>query len=206
MSISFNVANILYPVKVLGPGERIGIWFSGCTHGCKGCCNPELWNALKRHNIKEDLFFKLIDSITNSYKVTGFTLTGGEPFMQPEALRVILPYLKKNSSDILVYTGYTIEQLKELGYEDILKHIAVLIDGKYIEQRNTNVFLRGSDNQKIHILNDDYKAFYEDYIANGVNEFQNFKTKTGFISVGIYKPHYKEDLKKSLANKGVKIS
>ena len=78
MSISFNVANILYPVKVLGPGERIGIWFSGCTHGCKGCCNPELWNAQKRHNIKEDLFFKLIDSITNSYKVTGFTLTGGK--------------------------------------------------------------------------------------------------------------------------------
>lgn len=205
MAISFNVANILYPVKVLGPGERIGIWFSGCEHGCKGCCNPELWKAQKHHNIKDEVFFKLIDSITKAYKVTGFTLSGGAPFLQPDALRTILPYLKKTTSDILVYTGYTIEQLRELGYEDILNHIAVLIDGKYIEEQNNNVFLRGSDNQKIHILNDDYKNFYEDYIANGVNEFQNFKTKNGFISVGIYKPHYKEDLKKMLADKGVEI-
>lgn len=205
MAISFNVANILYPVKVLGPGERIGIWFSGCEHGCKGCCNPELWKAQKHHNIKDEVFFKLIDSITKAYKVTGFTLSGGDPFLQPDALRTILPYLKKTTSDILVYTGYTIEQLRELGYEDILNHIAVLIDGKYIEEHNNNVFLRGSDNQKIHILNDDYKNFYEDYIANGVNEFQNFKTKNGFISVGIYKPHYKEDLKKMLADKGVEI-
>lgn len=34
------VARILYPVEVLGPGKRVGIWFSGCPSKCKGCSNP----------------------------------------------------------------------------------------------------------------------------------------------------------------------
>ena len=37
------VARILYPVKVLGPGNRVGIWLAGCDHKCLGCSNPELW-------------------------------------------------------------------------------------------------------------------------------------------------------------------
>ena len=44
------VARILYPVKVLGPGNRIGIWVSGCNHRCKGCSNPELWKQEERIN------------------------------------------------------------------------------------------------------------------------------------------------------------
>ena len=38
-----NVARILFPVQVLGPGNRIGIWLCGCNRACKGCSNPELW-------------------------------------------------------------------------------------------------------------------------------------------------------------------
>lgn len=44
------IARILYPVKVLGPGERIGIWMDGCEHGCIGCSNPELWDIQSKGN------------------------------------------------------------------------------------------------------------------------------------------------------------
>lgn len=45
------VARILYPVMVLGPGKRIGIWFVGCRHQCKGCSNPELWETAEKYQI-----------------------------------------------------------------------------------------------------------------------------------------------------------
>ena len=78
----------------------------------------------------------------------GFTITGGDPFYQPDALRELLPLLETISPDILVYTGYLREELPE----DILQHIAVLIDGRYVQENNRGEVLRGSDNQRIIIL------------------------------------------------------
>lgn len=197
------IAQLLYPVKVLGPGERIGIWFAGCNHGCKGCSNPELWKQSHKYNITGDKLFQLISSISSNRIVDGFTLTGGEPFLQPDALLEILPELRKISSDILVYTGYTREELLDLGHADILDQIAVLIDGRYMEDLNNNSLLRGSSNQRIHILNQDYKTCYEEYLKNGVNKIQNFMTRNGFISVGIHRAEYRRELKESLQKKGI---
>lgn len=198
------IAQLLYPLKVLGPGNRIGIWFSGCKHGCKGCSNPELWIQQKKHQLNMDDFIKLVDSIATTRDVSGFTITGGEPFLQADCLREIIPYLKSISSDILIYSGYTKNELIELGCSDILKQIAVLIDGKYIESRNTNKFLRGSDNQTIHILNNNYLEYYQNYISTNENEIQNFRTRTGFVSVGIHKSDYQQKLHEHLALKGFK--
>lgn len=197
------IAQLLYPVRVLGPGDRIGIWFSGCQHGCPGCSNPELWTQQPKHQISACNFRTLLDSITSSREVHGFTITGGEPFLQPEALRDILPMLNAISKDILVYSGYTIEELKALGYQDILNSIAVLIDGRYQMERNNNAFLRGSDNQRIHILRTTLAEYYEHYLTTGTNAIQNFRTSTGFISLGIHRPQYKAELKEHLAAKGI---
>ena len=46
-----NVARILYPVKVLGPGKRIGIWLCGCDRECFGCSNPELWEPKPEYEL-----------------------------------------------------------------------------------------------------------------------------------------------------------
>lgn len=181
------IARILYPVKVLGPGNRIGIWFCGCPRRCDGCSNPELWEFQDRYKISLATVMSLIEKIAQAHRVDGFTITGGDPFFQPDALSNLLEQIKKISDDILVYTGYMKDELPA----PLLKNIAVLIDAPYIKARNNNCRLRGSDNQTIYILNENYRVVYEDYLSTTENQIQNFTAKDGIISVGIHRPDFK---------------
>lgn len=193
------VARILYPVEVLGPGKRIGIWFCGCPHKCKGCSNPELWDFQDKYNVSLETVMALVTSIAKDNQVDGFTITGGDPMYQAEELQRLLALLREINSDILVYTGYGIEELSD----HQLKNISVLIDGKYIEERNNNCILRGSDNQRIHILNVDMQEKYNEYLKNTSNQIQNFSTSEGIVSVGIHKPNFLDDLNSKIVLKGI---
>lgn len=196
------IARILYPVKVLGPGERIGIWMDGCEHGCKGCSNPELWDIQSKYKTDIDIVSKMINTVNDNRVVDGFTLTGGDPFYQPDALEKLLPYLYSLNKDILVYTGYSYEFLKER-YSHLLKYIAVLIDGKYIEEENTGAILKGSDNQIIYILKEEYQLKYENYLRQEHSGIQNFTLADGVVSVGIHLPGYEKALDDAMKKKGL---
>lgn len=194
------VARILYPIEVLGPGKRIGIWFDGCPRRCNGCSNPELWEFQERYKTTPNAVFELIQRVAANNDVDGFTLTGGDPMYQPNELRSLIPLLQTISDDILVYTGYRIDELSD----DLLHGVSVLIDGEYIKSRNTNCALRGSDNQNIHILDSRYSEKYERYLSEYSNRIQNFMTTDGVISVGIHKPDFVTDLDGIMARKGLK--
>ncbi len=196
------VARILYPVKVLGPGERIGIWLVGCKHGCKGCSNPELWEKQEKYNVSIDNVIRMIDGIASQNVVDGFTITGGDPMEQPEDLEDLLSRLCNYSSDIIMYTGYDYLEIKEK-YKRILENVAVIIDGKYVEEENHQEILRGSSNQKIIVLKKEYEQKYGEYLKNNRSQIQNFTTPTGTISVGIHRPGYKDDLDEILQKKGL---
>jgi anaerobic ribonucleoside-triphosphate reductase activating protein len=188
-----NVARILYPIKVLGPGNRIGIWVCGCSRKCPGCSNPELWESQPKYEITIPNLKKLIESIVSEHKIDGFTITGGEPFDQTPDLLALISYLSTINRDILIYTGYKIEDLRKIPNKDtenILSSIAVLIDGAYIEDLNNDTSLRGSDNQRIFILNPKYKVYYENFLKTANNQIQNFTTIDGIISVGIHKKDF----------------
>ena len=180
------VARILYPVKALGPGDRIGIWFCGCPRRCDGCSNPELWEFQDRYKTSPSTVMLLIEKIAQTHHVDGFTITGGDPFFQPDALATLLEAIKKISDDILVYTGYLKQELPA----SLLKNIAVLIDAPYLKERNKNCRLRGSDNQTIYILNEKYRTVYENYLSATENQIQNFTAQDGIISVGIHRPDF----------------
>lgn len=185
-----NLARILYPVQVLGPGNRIGLWLCGCNRACKGCSNPELWVQREELEINVQDIVSLIRKISESHKVDGFTISGGEPFLQSDELLLLLSYLTPISTDILIYTGYRLEELRELNSEainGILDFAAVIIDGAYIEDLNNDSVLRGSSNQQIHIMNPDYEDTYQQYLANTQNQIQNFTTVDGVVSVGIHR-------------------
>lgn len=188
-----NVARILYPVKVLGPGERIGIWVTGCNRGCKGCSNPELWERRPECEVSVEEIYKLICRLTESHHVDGFTISGGEPMLQAKELSELVDQIKSISDDILVYTGYQIEELRDSpdpSVTHLLSSIAVLIDGPYIEELNDNTVLRGSSNQRIHILSIAYRDVYNHYLATCHNQIQNFSTSDGIVSVGIHHPSF----------------
>ncbi len=95
------IARILYPVEVLGPGKRIGIWFCGCPRRCKGCSNPELWEFQERYKVEFSVIKNLMLQISSQHRVDGFTLTGGDPLYQFEAFRQIVDFVSDISNDIL---------------------------------------------------------------------------------------------------------
>ena len=184
-----NIARVLYPVRVLGPGNRIGIWVCGCHRGCPGCSNPELWYERPEYEISIDQLMELIKTVKKINDIDGFTITGGEPMNQAGDLSVLVDRLSEISDDILVYSGYRLDELKNRGSDTqaVLEKIAVLIDGEYIEEKNNDSRLRGSSNQEIHILNPEFAAKYQEYLDGGHNQIQNFTTSDGIVSVGIHR-------------------
>ena len=194
------VARVLYPVEVLGPGKRVGIWFCGCPRRCKGCSNPELWEFQDRFYTSPQLVYDLIKQIAKDHPIDGFTITGGDPMYQANDLQQLIVLLRAISEDILVYTGYSLYEISA----DQLNGIAVLIDGEYIESRNNNCILRGSDNQTIHILDQRYEEKYTTFLSHSRNQIQNFMTSDGVISVGIHRPNFLNELDSAVSGKGLK--
>lgn len=194
------IARLLYPVEVLGPGKRIGIWVCGCPHHCDGCANPELWEFSEEKKITVEHLSELIEQIAESNRVDGFTITGGEPFYQVKELETLLKNLRKWSQDILVFSGYYKEQIEQFS---TLDNVAVLVDSPYIKERNYGLTLRGSDNQRIHILNKHYQEKYLDYLLNERSKIQNFLDGKSVISVGIHKADYKSEIKIHMERKGL---
>ncbi len=131
----------------------------------------------------------MVDAVALKSKIDGFTITGGEPFAQPGQLLNLLKHICLISRDILIYTGYTLNELKELpnnyNIAEILDMAAVLIDGPFISGLNDGKPLRGSSNQTIHMLKPDYSLIYKDYLLNP-RIIENFLYNNNLISVGIH--------------------
>lgn len=135
-----------------GEGIRTVIWTQGCSHNCKGCHNPEThdFNGGVLMDVEE-----IKNEISNLEFQDGITLSGGDPFMQPEACLEIAKFAKSLGLNVWSYTGFTFDQLKILSKSkpvimELLQNVDVLIDGKFIlEEKSFNVKYRGSKNQRI---------------------------------------------------------
>ncbi len=202
-----NIARILYPVQVLGPGKRVGVWLSGCPRRCPGCSNPELWNFQNEYEMDSQDVADMIARAISNQEIDGFTITGGDPFYQPKALAALLSHLQEISEDILVYTGYIYEELLQSCDKDVhraLSMTGVLVDGPYIEAKNDGSILRGSNNQRIIVLNSKLEGKYNRYLlAQSNNQIQNFTTKDGIISVGIHRPGFNSEVTQRARERGV---
>jgi anaerobic ribonucleoside-triphosphate reductase activating protein len=140
--------------NVLGPFERVGVWFQGCSIRCKNCFVPELWSFKPNKMFSANELFKEVEK----FKLKEITLSGGEPFDQDKKeFYKFLKILRKNEYGIWVYSGYTIEELIERGFYKHLKLIDVLVDGRYVDDLNNNEVWKGSSNQRIILLTNRYK-------------------------------------------------
>lgn len=147
--MDLSLSRMHFPITTLGPGRRIGIWFQGCSIRCPGCISADTWGpGHRRLSLKQ-----LLEQITPwLHEAEGITISGGEPFDQFDALRSLLEGLRRLSKlDILVYSGYSLEQLDEplLQTKGL---IDALISDPYIEPLSQTMALRGSDNQRLSLL------------------------------------------------------
>ena len=76
-----------------GPGVRVSLFVSGCTHHCEGCFNEIAWDFDYGAPFTEAVQHELLEALAPDY-VQGLTLLGGEPF-EPENQRALLPFLKR---------------------------------------------------------------------------------------------------------------
>lgn len=147
MVLTVGISRIHFPVTTLGPGRRLGIWFQGCSLHCEGCISVDTWATAKTLIPIEQLMMKL-----SSYLplIDGITISGGEPFDQFEALLAIVVQLRERTKvDILVYTGYGVEDITDQ-LQQIKPYIDVLISDPFQRQSSQTLRLRGSDNQRLH--------------------------------------------------------
>lgn len=196
-----SVARVLFPVRTLGPGDRLGIWLYGCVRGCAGCANPELWSCNGAAPIKVSF---LVDAVKKMDKVIeGVTITGGEPLLQCEAVSELLDGILPITEDILLYTGYRMAELDDM-QRAVCQKVPVVIDGAYIRELNEEHPLKGSENQNIYYLNNDYREQYEAYMEKFRNTriTQTFRVSGGVVAAGIHKADfmdtYKEHIKSCL--------
>ena len=143
-------------VHTLGPGNRYCLWVQGCPRRCPGCVSPTDQPLDGGYQMSIQA---LAAEIALS-KPDGITISGGEPFLQASALAEMLVCMKEAFSfdpGVIVYTGYCIEELKEVpGADALLAQTDLLIDGPYIQELDDGRSLRGSSNQRIIPLTDRY--------------------------------------------------
>lgn len=99
------------PVETLGPGTRIAVWTVGCSKRCEGCANPELWCIDQAKDIDDGQLSEALIGMAQQAGIQRITFTGGDPFEQPESLARVLAAIRPHFKDILVYTGYTLDNL-----------------------------------------------------------------------------------------------
>lgn len=154
-----NYGNIKYCDIANGVGVRTSLFVSGCTHGCKGCFQPETWDFSYGEPFTREVEDKIIESMRPGH-IAGLTVLGGEP-MEPENQEALAPFLKRVREElpdksIWLYTGDVWEDLILGGPRctvdtaDILNCLDVMVDGLFVEDlKDITLRFRGSSNQRI---------------------------------------------------------
>lgn len=167
MNILLNKAH--FPVTVLGPGRRIGLWLQGCSIRCKGCVSQDTWPADPARAMPVKALADWCRRVAKE-GLDGVTISGGEPFDQPKALAALLTQLDAWRTaagldfDILCYSGYPLKTL-EKKHAKLLARLDALIPEPYADGRPLGALWRGSDNQTLVTLSPRGEARYSESIT-----------------------------------------
>ncbi|MBQ2855287.1 MAG: anaerobic ribonucleoside-triphosphate reductase activating protein [Oscillospiraceae bacterium] len=140
-----------------GPGVRVSLFVSGCTHRCPGCFNQVAWDFQYGEPFTEQTVSMILDMLRPSY-IKGLTLLGGEPF-EPENQEAVVQLLRRVKAElpeksIWAFSGYLFEKDILSGRigdtAEYLSYLDVLVDGPFVEaKKNLNLRFRGSENQRL---------------------------------------------------------
>ena len=148
--MDIRIAGVIRESIVDGPGIRFVVFTQGCKHNCEGCQNPET-HSFNGGYITDTQ--KIINEVKKNPMIKGVTLSGGDPLFQPEATLDLCKKLKENNYNVIIYTGFTYEQLVSMKNEtimEILSNCDTLVDGKFVlKLRSLSCRFRGSTNQRL---------------------------------------------------------
>ncbi len=140
-----------------GPGVRVSLFVSGCTHHCPGCFNEVAWDFDYGVPFTEEVMDKIVDMMRPDY-IKGLTLLGGEPF-EPRNQQGIVQLLRKVKAQlpqksIWAFSGYLFDKDITSGRlgdtREYLSYLDVLVDGPFVEaKKNLSLRFRGSENQRL---------------------------------------------------------
>lgn len=142
-----------------GPGLRVTLFVSGCTHHCKGCFNKETWDFNYGAPFTEATIEEILTELRRP-QVAGLTLLGGEP-LEHVNQQGLLPLLRRVKAEfpekpLWCFTGYDFEK-DVLGRmvaeweetEEFLSYLDILVDGEFVEEKkDLNLQFKGSSNQR----------------------------------------------------------
>lgn len=154
-----NYADIKQYDVANGPGIRISLFVSGCTHHCKECFNPETWDFNYGKPFTQETIDLIIEYMKPEF-ISGLTILGGDPF-EIQNQEPLIPLLKQVKSvypdkTVWCFTGYDFERdivgrmMNEYPFtKELLSYIDVMVDGEFIlEQKDLSLIFKGSANQK----------------------------------------------------------
>ena len=146
-----NYHNILHEDMLNGPGLRVVLFVSGCSHNCKGCHNPQTHDFNSGIPFTEAEVEEIEEALSKPY-IQGLTVSGGDPLYGRNITAVVdlCNYLKEKypSKDIWVYTGFKWEELEDI--QDSLQSIDVIADGEFVQElADVNIPYVGSSNQRL---------------------------------------------------------
>jgi anaerobic ribonucleoside-triphosphate reductase activating protein len=148
--MQLSVGQIVEDTEAEGPGRRFALWTQGCSLRCPGCCNPHLF-APGQDGVSVE---SLLERIAQVPGIEGITVLGGEPFDQSAPLAALCEGVRASNRSVIVFSGYTLEQLQGTGSPDVQRALAaidLLVDGPYLkDQPEPSRRWVGSANQRLH--------------------------------------------------------
>ena len=151
-----RIAGVIDESIVDGPGIRYVVFVQGCPHRCRGCHNEQTHDFEGGTEVSVSDILKEIDE---DPLIGGVTFSGGEPFCQAQALCSLAEGVKERKKDLMLYSGYTYEELRDLALKDpwkarLLQMADRLVDGPFVlEERDLELSFHGSRNQRYIDLN-----------------------------------------------------
>ncbi len=140
-----------------GPGVRVSLFVSGCTHRCKGCFNEVAWDFAYGEPFTQETEEQILTMLRPAY-IQGLTLLGGEPF-EPQNQETVVKLLRRVKKElpeksIWAFSGYLFDKdilsgsLGDCG--EYVSYLDVLVDGPFVEEKkNLSLRFRGSENQRL---------------------------------------------------------